>query len=213
MQRTPEYYVKLYATMQVLPDWEKRVKDAAALVRAGKKHYETAAWELNNALPWILFGILHYRESSCNFTGQLLNGEPYTQVTTKVPKGHGPWDSWAHAASYALDGRKLGPLTQDKAIWIAQILYFCEKWNGLGYAKKELHSPYIWSGTNHGIGTGKYTSDGRWSKSFVDKQVGCAPLLRALLITETTPNVHDNRTAKQPGIEDLHRDHGKREDG
>jgi len=73
-----------------------------------------------------------------------------------------------------------------------------EIYNGLGYASRGRPSPYVWSGTDQYI-SGKYIADGVYDPNAVDKQLGCAGLLMAMMaldptitftgVTITPPNV------------------------
>ncbi len=56
----------------------------------------------------------------------------------------------------------------------------CEKYNGLGYAARGIPSPYVWSGTDQ-YRSGKYVRDGVFDPSVVDRQLGCAGLLLAMM--------------------------------
>jgi lysozyme family protein len=63
-------------------------------------------------------------------------------------------------------------------------LFLFEKFNGGGYIKKGINSPYLWSYTNH-YGTppnvGKYTSDHGFDPNAISKQAGTAAILKQLL--------------------------------
>lgn len=124
--------------------------------------------------PWKLIAAIHYRESSLSFKGCLHNGDPWNKVTTHVPKGRGPFESWQAAAVDAL--------MMDKgnfpAIWnIEGQLEFAEKFNGLGYRRTNELSPYIWAYTNHHDETGKYVADGRYSATAHEDQLGIAAIM------------------------------------
>jgi hypothetical protein len=60
-----------------------------------------------------------------------------------------------------------------------------ERYNGIGYANKGLPSPYIWSGTDQYV-KGKYVADGVFSPDVVDKQLGCAGLIMAMMALDPT---------------------------
>jgi lysozyme family protein len=152
-------------------------------IKAHQARYEKASdlcfEKLGKRIPWQLIGALHMRESSGNFKKQIMNGQPYTQKTTWVPKGYGPWNSWEDAC---VDAFKIKALP-DK--WtIANTLYFSERFNGMGYrnnsrAKIVGYSPYIWAYTQHYKG-GYYVSDGKFSASATAMGVGVAMILKQL---------------------------------
>ena len=124
-------------------------------------------------LPWYMIAAIHYRESNYDFTKHLHNGDPLTAKTVHVPAGRPagtPPFTWYQSALDAL--RYVTPPKNEK-----QLLSELEKYNGLGYAHRNMNSPYIWAGTDQYI-KGKYTSDGKFDENAVDKQLGCVFFLK-----------------------------------
>jgi lysozyme family protein len=132
-------------------------------------------------VPWYIVGVIHYRESDCDFTCHLFNGDPLSGRTYDDPAGlplsPEPPYTWKQGAIAALQYDGL-----DKVLdWsIANSLYVLEKYNGLGYWQYNINSPYVWSGTNQ-YTKGKYTSDGSYDPNAVDKQIGCAAILKCMI--------------------------------
>ena len=60
------------------------------------------------------------------------------------------------------------------------MLYEFEKYNGFGYVKHKVNSPYVWAGTSLQQ-SGKYVADGVFNRSHWDKQLGCAAILKKLI--------------------------------
>lgn len=60
--------------------------------------------------------------------------------------------------------------------WMLTLL---EMYNGLGYYRKGIPSPYIWAGTDQ-YKKGKYVRDGVFDPEVVDKQLGVAGLIMCL---------------------------------
>ena len=129
---------------------------------------------------------LHYRESSLSFAGVLHNGEKILNTGKKtklVPKGRGPFSTWEEAAVDALMLKK--SIFPSK--WTFEsMLEFSERFNGLGYRSKigdsgkiEL-SPYVFAGTNLHDETSKYVSDGKYSPTAKEAQLGVAAILIAI---------------------------------
>ncbi len=58
-----------------------------------------------------------------------------------------------------------------------------EMYNGPGYAKRGLPSPYIWAGTNQ-YAKGKYIADGHFDPNAVDHQLGCAGLIARMALID-----------------------------
>lgn len=179
------YYDFKWQTMVLLPEWEYRIVLATKRVLLGRERYERLA---NVArVPWVLPALLHEMECGCDFGRQILNGEPWNQVTTKTPKGLGPWTSWEGAALSRLSQARYRGLRDS----VAPILQALEYWNGLGYANRGMDSPYLWSGTSHGV-DGKFVESGgvvRFEPSLRSMQVGAAAiLLRLNQLAEWAPD-------------------------
>ena len=144
----------------------------------GKNAYEQV--EVRTGIPWYFIGVIHCMECSCKFTTHLHNGDSLTSRTIRVPKGYPktgkPPFTWTDSAEDALKLKALHKL----ADWsIPSILYQLERYNGFGYRPKGIHSPYLWSYSNH-YKKGKFTADGLFDENAVSKQIGAAVLLRRI---------------------------------
>lgn len=170
------------------PDWKalwdtcfvdlSRVDEIAKVcskILENKEKYQSV--EQKTKVPWYLIAALHYRESSLNFRTCLHNGDSLPGPTRNVPRGRGPFNSWEDAAIDALVYDGLNHITFDS---IEVCLIMAEKFNGLGYRKTGEYSPYVWAGTNHSDETGKYVSDGRFSSTAQEKQLGIAAIFKGL---------------------------------
>jgi lysozyme family protein len=119
------------------------------------------------------------RESNFNFSCSLAQGDPWDKPSTHVPKNRGPFKSFEEAADDAF--LRCPPYLAKNTQWaFPASLTALEAYNGLGYYKRGLPSPYIWSGTDQ-YQKGKYVSDGRFDPNVVDKQLGAAGLILSLL--------------------------------
>lgn len=150
---------------------------AARRILAGRARY--LAVERQTGVPWFFIGLLHLRESSCNFAGVLHNGEHIIGKGTRtrlVPAGRGPFATWEEAA---IDALRLKGLHAIKEWPIERIGYESERFNGFGYIRRGVNSPYVWAGSNH-YTRGKYVRDGVFDPAHVDTQLGTLPVLRAL---------------------------------
>ena len=143
----------------------------------GEVKYQKVANILNNGIHWWFIGIIHVMEGGGKFTKHLHNGDSLNARTINVPKGrpkqgHPPF-TWEESALDALRYTKLDKVTD----WsIGNCLDLFEKYNGLGYRKKGVPSPYLWSFTNF-YEKGKYVKDGKYDPEAVSKQPGCAAIL------------------------------------
>ena len=183
------YYKALWDTMRELPDWQARIFAAARRVVDGWKRFELVAEILG--LPWQLIGLIAEMESACNWESNLHNGESWRRVTKLVPEGRGPFGSWEQAAMDALKdvNKTHSDWIDDVPGWsIYELLRFLERYNGGGYMRRGVNSPYLWSGSNHGLDVGKYVSDGDggYKADAVSKQVGAAIILGRIVAGGTT---------------------------
>lgn len=145
--------------------------------------------ERATGVPWFVVAVIHERESSADFTTQLGQGDPLSQVSSHVPKGRGPFlnhpgDPPLQDAFYrgALDALiDCAPHASRWKDWSpGGTMTLLEQYNGLAYANHGMPSPYIWSGTNQ-YKIGKITRDHGPIEPIVDTQLGCAGLILAMM--------------------------------
>lgn len=142
---------------------------------ASQRRYEAVS--VVTGVPWKVIAVVHGLEGSFNFESVLHNGEKILgagRKTKLVPKGRGPFTTWEEAA---IDALKIKALP--KTWGIVETLDFLHKFNGTGYLKKGIYSPYLWSFSNHYY-RGKYVSDGRYDANAISSQCGAAVLLKQL---------------------------------
>lgn len=136
--------------------------------------------EAKTGVPWFIIAVIKERESGVDagFLKNIANGQSWSQKTTIVPIGRGPFTSWEAAGVDALVN--CAPYAGRNKDWsVGGALTLLEQYNGLGYANKGLPSPYIWSGTDQ-YAKGKYVRDGVFDPNVVDAQLGCAGVLLAM---------------------------------
>lgn len=155
------------------------IEQGAKMVLAGKTRYQEI--ERQTGVPWKMVGVIHLRESSCNFRTHLHNGDPLTARTYHVPagrplRGTAPF-TWEYSA---VDALTMQGLTKIKEWPIEQMAFSLEAYNGWGYRYRGVPSAYLWSGTNQ-YASGKYVADGVWDSSAVDVQVGVMAVLKRLM--------------------------------
>lgn len=163
--------------------WEKAtlIADFAAVAQrlvlpAAKARYQLVS--ARTGVPWAMIGVIHERECSQDWTRSLAQGDPWDRVSVHVPAGRGPFMSWEAAAVDALVN--CPPYAARNTDWSAgAALTKLEEYNGLGYAARHVPSPYLWSGTDQ-YKSGKYIRDGVYDPGVVDRQLGCAGLLKAM---------------------------------
>jgi lysozyme family protein len=148
-------------------------------LRRGQPSYEQVAGAMG--MPWPFVGVVHAMECGFNFSAHLHNGDPLTARTTHVPKGcpksGSPPYTWFDSALDALKLRKLDQI----ADWsVAHMLYLLEGYNGFGYRRLGVPTPYLWSFSNI-YEKGKFVQDGKFDANTVSKQCGAALMLKALM--------------------------------
>ena len=189
----PKPYTDLYNKAVIRPEYRGQVDAAVKKIRSGQPRYEAVASVLANGIPWWFVGITHYMEAGMfknPFGYHLHCGDPLTARTVHVPKGRpklnpgaGPNPpsipnpySWEESA---LDALKYMGYDKVKDWSIENCLILFEKFNGLGYKKRGVPSPYLWSFTTI-YSKGKYVLDGKYDPSAISKQPGTAVLMKGL---------------------------------
>lgn len=176
--KTSAYYRDLFRTLDELSNKRAQITRATDRVLRGAERYMRVEGE--TSVPWAYIGLIHEMESASNFDRQILNGQRFNRVTTIVPAGLGPWRSWHQSALFAVDRMNLNPNTR----WdIGRLGKLLEGHNGWGYQKRGKHSPYLFAQSNHGVGVGKFVSDGRYDPRAVSRQVGAFVILHRLVTT------------------------------
>lgn len=169
---------KTWAGAQIRPNHLSELQRYSNTLMSFKTTYYDPA-EKQSGVPWYVIGALDCREEDFNHNCYLGNGDPLSRPTHHVPRGRGPFKTWADGAADALmlDGWNKLPAGQ---VWdISNALTRCEKYNGMGYATRGILSPYVWALTNKQQ-PGKYVADGQFDSRTWDSQPGCAALFLAL---------------------------------
>lgn len=188
---------QLFIQAEIRPEKAAELNVVAGRVLAGKARYETVAATMANGIPWWFIGIAHFMEAGAfknPFLYHLHCGDPLTARTVHVPKGRPIFNpkngtqppsiqnpyTWEESA---LDALKLSGYDKIKDWSIGNCLWLWEKFNGTGYRKRGMLSPYVWSyttlyGTPPNIG--KFVADGKFDPNAVSKQAGTAAILKAL---------------------------------
>ena len=167
-------YAKWWDAMVIKPSRQNEFVKLAQFAVNHKQTYQEI--EARTGVKWYHVAVLHRRESDADFHTYLGNGDPLGRRTTHVPRGRGPFATFSDGA---VDALKLDGLTSVSDWRLEKILYYCEIFNGAGYANRGLPSPYIFGGTNIQR-PGKYVADGQWDGSAWDSQPGCAPILQEI---------------------------------
>ena len=182
-------YTIIYNRALIKLSKEQEIKLISKRILEGKERYEGVAETFDNGIPWWFIGITHFMEAGHKYPKQfdyhLHCGDPLTARTFHVPSGRPIADpkagkgkpyTWEESALDALKYMKYDKVTD----WsIENCLILFEKFNGLGYKKKGVPNPYLWSFTTEYI-KGKYVADGRYDPNAVSKQPGVAAIMKDL---------------------------------
>jgi lysozyme family protein len=173
-----------WTKMVITPALVAAFDHVAAHLVAAKARYETVS--ATTEVPWAVIAVIHEREASQSWAANLAQGDPWDKASIHVPRGRGPFKSWEEAACDAL--LKCPPYTGTNNDWsIGGALVALEEYNGLGYWRRGIPSPYLWAGTDQYV-KGKYIADGHFDPEARDKQIGCAGLLRRMMVLDPTAN-------------------------
>lgn len=167
-------YSKLWKSAQLKASDANQAETFANKIIAAEARYKGV--QSSTGVPWFFIGALHMRESACSFSGVLHNGDQIIgtgRLTTHVPAGRGPFLTWEDSA---VDALKMKDMQRVQEWSAARMLFQAEVFNGLGYVGKGINSPYVWAGTTHEQ-RGKYVSDGEFSATADDTQLGVAAVL------------------------------------
>jgi lysozyme family protein/peptidoglycan hydrolase-like protein with peptidoglycan-binding domain len=178
-------YERNWANLEIRPG---RLAEANAVARKainGKATYQQV--ERLTGVPWPFIALCHYRESNFDFDTYLGNGETLHRVTCLVPKGRGPFASFADGA---VDALRIENFVGTQDWGIARTLFRLECFNGLGYHAKGVNSPYLYGGsTLYGppeARAGKFVADHVFDSNHVDSQLGTAVILHAMMSQDSS---------------------------
>lgn len=172
---------------QINPKDYLRVDKQVFLYTRTQDRYHKVEKMRPDGVPAPVIFCLHMRESDNSFACHLHEGSPLVHRTKYVPIGRLPapndppytWEDSAEDAIYVCD--KLQGDWTDLTNSLKKVEYY----NGRGYEKRGLPSPYVWAGTT-AYERGKYVADGRFDPMAVDKQLGAACIFKRMLDLDIT---------------------------
>lgn len=185
MQRSIRYadlrdeYRALFLTAELRPDRTAMAQWHGAALRRARPRYEAVAARVD--VPWYFIGTIHALEASFNFRAHLHNGDfPLSARTRQVPAGRPlrwlPPSDWE---SSAIDAMRLMGFAGQSDWSLERTLHRLEAYNGFGYRRLGVPTPYLWSFSGH-YDRGKFVADGRFSSTARSQQCGAAVMLKLL---------------------------------
>jgi lysozyme family protein len=174
-----EEYATLFSSAEVRAEHSDTIAWHKTMLNESRERYERIAEATQ--VPWQFIGLIHGLEASYNFRAHLHNGDfPLNKRTRQVPAGRPlvwlPPDDWASSAKDAL---RLMGFTGQSDWSMERMLYRLEAYNGFGYRKVGVPTPYLWSFSSH-YERGKFVADGKWNPNAKSRQCGAATILKAL---------------------------------
>lgn len=205
-------YATLWDTMQIVRDESVMTRTVEKII-ACRSAYEEV--EKLTGVPWYFVGICDMREGGGGARRHLHNGDSLARPTVQVPANRPPGKGPFTFIQSAVDALQIKGLDKITAWPIERLAYEFERFNGFGYrsARINIPSPYLWGGTNHQQ-PGKYIRDHVFSKTVMDTQHGCMPLLKLIAAecdvlipsiygataNAAEPSPASNSKAEQPGM-------------
>lgn len=185
IKKRKNYHEILWNTAEVKGSQVFRIDKTISTYIENKSKYVEIEKLRTGGVPAAIIFTLHGRESTWSFKKHLHEGSLLTGRTKWVPKGrpkappsNGSVYTFIESAEDAL--YKLKDLESVNWKDLNTALYTIEEYNGLGYLKyRPIHSPYLWSGTNH-YTSGKYVADGKYSSTATDRQLGTCSILKRM---------------------------------
>jgi lysozyme family protein len=172
-------YRRMFTRLSARPERIEAVDFHLAMIRKSRQRYERAGERTK--VPWFFIAVTHALEASFNFRAHLHNGDfPLSARTRQVPAGRPrvwlPPSDWE---SSAIDALNLLGFTGQSDWSMERTLYRLEAYNGFGYRRLGVPTPYLWSFSQH-YDRGKFVADGKFDRSARSQQCGAAVMLKRL---------------------------------
>src|SRR4029453_7588990 len=176
-------YNSLLQTCEIRADKLREVQDICNTILNNKARYEKIA--AARGVPWFLIPAIHSLEGTLNFNTHLHNGDPLKARTVNVPAGRPKSGS----PPFTFEESAIDALTFDKVAvnlepTFAGICFKLEGFNGFGSRARGIHTPYLWSFSNH-YTKGKFVRDGVFDPDALSKHCGSAVILLRFLEMKT----------------------------
>lgn len=173
---SPEMLADMYHACTIREEHEDEIAAIVSHILLHKPVYDAV-----QIIPWWAAAVLNQMESSGRLDRHAHNGDPLMARTVQVPRGrpvappaNGKCYTWAESAADAYAGMANVPWLD-----LGASLWALERFNGFGYRKQNINSPYLWSYTDQ-YRKGKYVADGKFDPEAVSKQCGIVPIMKTL---------------------------------
>jgi lysozyme family protein len=169
----------LLKTCVIRPNRLAAVQEICDKILNNQARYEKIG--KGSGVPWFMVAVIHSLEGDLDFGTHLHNGDSLKRRTVNEPKNRPPTGNppftFEESAKDALTFDRMNVNLEPS---FAGICFKLEGFNGFGSRFKGIHTPYLWSFSNH-YTAGKFVADGVFSPTAVSKQCGAGVILRRLL--------------------------------
>lgn len=168
-------HIVLYKNCEIRPEHKTKCMEVTISALRDKARYEEVSKQ--SGVPWFVIAGIHRMESDQNFKAVLHNGEKIigtNKKTTLVPKNRGPFATWEEAA---IDALKIE--WKPESWTLGETLEFCERYNGKGYRKYGVNTPYVYGFTTV-YKRGHFVADNKFDPNAIHKRPGIASMMKCL---------------------------------
>jgi lysozyme family protein len=180
-------YAELIRTMVIHPSKKAVIDTVARRILSFKDKYvrisalTATAANGHKGIPWQFIALAHLMEANGNWNSHLANGDPLRARTVHVPAGRIPDKEPPYTfTEAALDALRFAGLDTIPDFPLTRMAWVSERYNGMGYRKHGVNSPYLWAGTNH-YTKGRYVLDGVYDPNSVSQQLGTMAVLQRVM--------------------------------
>jgi lysozyme family protein len=171
-------YQQRFNNAKILETDQPKVEKYVQSLLQGRSHYERAVQGMS--MPWYFLAIIHGLEGNFRFDVHLHNGDPLTARTVNVPASRPPEGAppftWEQSATDVIRMRKYDQWNDWSS---AGMLVLWEQFNGMGFRRHGIDSPYIWACTDR-YKSGSYVN-GHFDPNAVAQYCGGVAMLKGLI--------------------------------
>lgn len=171
-------YNDLLTTCEIKPSRLGEVQAICNKIVRNQERYKAIGDD--NDVPWFMVAVIHSLEGDLDFETHLHNGDSLKRRTVNDPPGRPPGNPPFTFEESAKDALAFDKMNVNLEKTFAGICFKLEGFNGFGSRARGIHTPYLWSFSNH-YTAGKFVADGKFNPTAVSKQCGGAVILRRLL--------------------------------
>lgn len=168
----------MYQTAVIRETARTRAVRAAERLKQQAPVYMQAS--LITGVPWGMHAVIQSMEASGDITRHPANGDSLESRTVRHPEGLPKRGTPPFEYLQVVEEESREIKRPRSGVWSVEwLLAAAERFNGLGYRKRGVPSPYVWAATNHER-PGRYVADHVFDPEAWSKQIGVAALVISL---------------------------------